>query len=69
VFAFTTISTPTSFSEYRQYTDFIDGAQLVSALAAPSPSAPDPAIAALETARRQHREAVAARGARAAPVR
>jgi len=68
VVAFTTVSTPTSFSEYRQYTDFTDGAQSVRAFADRSPAAaPDPAIAGPAAARRQHREAVAARAARAAP--
>ena len=60
-FSFTTISTPSAFTEYRQFVEFIDG---------PKPAAvPEPALARaateIDAVRREHRRAIRDRVARA----
>jgi hypothetical protein len=55
-FTFTTISTATSFTDYRQFVEFIDGAQPSVVGAASPSSALEGAAAEIEARRRQQRQ-------------
>ena len=70
VFAFTAArGNPTAFSQYRTYTDFIDGAHPAAAMARSARSAEPTAIDARITARGQRRDQARARAAIAAAAR
>jgi hypothetical protein len=60
VFSFTSISTPTSFTEYRQFARFIDGPKPTADRQPPQSLLVEP-VAAREIARREQRQASQAR--------
>jgi hypothetical protein len=64
-FSFMTIGTPTAFTEYRQFAEFIDGPKPAVRVASPAASALVHAAGEVDAARRTLRQAVRDRAARA----